>query len=254
VTDYRPHNSVPEKGFVLLAVIWLLVLAGSVTGWLMLRAQTLSLEAKADGTIEQDRRALEAAIDTVVADRIIKGGTSSWSRASAQGTINIDGTPIFVRSTGENGRLDLLRADLAYIDRALQGLGLGAQQRRAVLGTIAMARSSGRGTMNLAEIRSIIDEDITPAGSGPCLADMFTAVSHLQQPQADQMPEPLARALAIPGQAAEPGGGALLAPVAPQRIEASTAKGMTVAAVIRVIGQVGNGYQTLGWFSGRLCR
>lgn len=234
-----------EQGFVLIAAIWLLVLAGSIASLLMLNSLGRAQQARAEGDILKARLALDAALETIIADRIMNGDRSIWSRAPAQGSIDVDGMTIQVRATSETDRIDIVRADPRVIDAALRGAGLSAQERAQILGRIALWRGSRRAT-SLADIEAVLDGGST-AHDGACGADLFTAAAG---GRVSELPS------GVPGQITLGSAHTQTEPLraeALQRIELQAPAGQARTTVLRVLGQRNNASSTLDWLGYRLC-
>ncbi len=141
-----------EDGYVLIAAIWLLVLSGAIVAFLLLNNMRLTRQARSDGVMLQDRLALGAAVETIVADRIVNGDRSIWNSAPTERTLEIDGISVRVRSTDETERIDLNGADLTTVDAALRQAGLSTSERQQVLARLSFQRGGG-------SIKSIVDLD-----------------------------------------------------------------------------------------------
>lgn len=243
-----PEN---EKGFVLIAAVWLLVLAGAIVALMMLRGMTEAREARSEGELLRHKLALDGAVETVVADRLFNGPRSPWSRVQAQGSLDIDGTAVQVRSTSENGRLDFNATELATVDRALQGLGVGAGNRRVVLGRMQQLRRRDERLSSFAALEALLSQ--AQKDTSVCLADMMTLDSGLPQPRAGQMPDKLAFALAMVD-GSEAAGGELLQGGEVQRLEMSTSLGMAHTTILRPIGQNRKAKMVTAAFPALLCR
>jgi hypothetical protein len=63
-----------EQGYVLLAAIWLLILSGSIVAALTIAGGRASQRLKDEGGALKARLAVQAALQTVIADRLIKSG------------------------------------------------------------------------------------------------------------------------------------------------------------------------------------
>lgn len=225
-----------EQGFVLIAATWLLVLAGAVVALLMLRGLTDARDAKAEGELFRHKLALDGAVETVVADRLFNGSRSQWSRVPAQGSVDVDGIAVRARSTSESGRLDLNVADLALVDRALQGLGVGATNRRIVLGRLQQLRGRNEKLSSFAALEALLSQ--AQQDTTVCLADMMTFNSGLAQPRPGQMPGKLSFALGVPAGAGDTNG-RQFQPGEPQRLEVQMLSGGIRIVILRLTGQLG---------------
>jgi hypothetical protein len=209
-----------EQGYVLIAAIWLLVLAGAIVAMLMLSSLRLARETRDNGAILHERLAMDAAVETIVADRIINGDRSIWSRAPVDGTLDVEGVAVHVRSTSEADRIDINLSDATVIDAVLRQSGLQAAQREHVLGDLARRRGTAGGIASMVELEALLG-----AVGGRSTADRFTFV-----PGSVTKP-----ASAIPVAAS-------LQPGAAQRLTLEAAGGGSRTAIVRAVGQRGMAY------------
>lgn len=237
-----PRERASEEGYVLIAAIWLLVLAGAIAALLMLDGVTATRQARAEADILKQRLALEAAVETIIADRIMNGGRSIWSQSPASGSINIDGISISVRSTSEAGRVDLFRADARLLDATLRSAGVSAEQRQIIIGRVSMETVAKRHP-SLALVETIVASSTAPSGS-TCLADLFTPF------HGGRMTQTVGTTTAAPGAAAaaEP-----LHAGAIQRLELRTQQGAALTVLLRVTAQRGKAAQILDWRNASVC-
>ena len=223
-----------EQGFVLIAAIWLLILAGSITAILMLRSLAGATAAAENQDSIERRLALDSAVETMLADRMFSGARSAWWAAPAAGEIAIGERRIALRVTNESGRLDVNGADPALLDAALQGFGIAADERARIVARLTALRATRRTISSLPELTALIGD--ARARGGACLADALTWISGLPGPRPDQMPSDLARALGGRGGAtgeprpSPPEAGAAL------RIEASENGRPAMIAIVRTSG------------------
>jgi general secretion pathway protein K len=237
---------------VLIAAIWLLILAGSIVAVLMLRSLAASTAAADRSEAVERRLAMESAIETLLADRLFNGNRSAWWRAPAEGAIAVGGRDVRLRMTSESGRLDVNNADLALVDGALRGLGLGADERGPIVTRLQALRAMKR------NIRSAAELDQLTAGVRPrpafCIGDQLTWVSGLAEPRPDQMPPALARALAGRGGAAAGAGPGEVEAGAALRIEATDAGGAAMIAIVRLTGLAERPIEASAWAAPPACR
>lgn len=232
-----------ERGYVMLSVVWLLVLTGSIVAFLMLRSLNNSEQAKSAGEVLRARLALDAAFETIVADRIVEGDRSRWSRAPMEGRIDVEGLAIQVRSTDEARRIDLERADPQLIDSILREAGYSAEQRQSVLGQIALRQGGAAPMRSLIDLEAIFAADARSADI-PCLVDRFTFV---------RGGATTANAAAVMSDSQRGSEAQALVGGAAQRIELSTSRGMSRTIIVRVTGQLGDGFSILDRIDRRLC-
>lgn len=219
-----------ERGFVLIAAIWLLILAGSITAVLMLRSLAGSAAASGHQEALARRLALESAIETMLADRLFNGGRSPWWLVPAEGTIAVDGRQVTLRVTSESGRLDVNAADPKLLDGTLRGFDLAPAERERILDRLLALRATKKRIGSLAELTGLVGN----AGGSVCLPDQLTYLSGLATPRPDQMSPELAHAIGAAisnaGARSDVEGGAAL------RVEARDADGAAMIAIIRSSG------------------
>jgi hypothetical protein len=197
----RPESFKPipdhEQGFALIAAIWLLVLGGAIVAVIMVRTMTVSRGAVADGVQLAEKLALDGAIDSVVADILFNGNRSGWVQLPANGSVEVGGHQVSVSVTNESGLLDVNDADPKLIDGALRGFGVSARPRAAFIDQLLLRRVTKQPLRSRDELLRAIAVAGVKTSGGVCLVDMLTTSSGLSTPQADQMPEALARAMGI---------------------------------------------------------
>jgi hypothetical protein len=235
-----PGPSQGERGFVLIAAIWLLILAGSIAAILMLRSLASATAAAEHEEAAERRLALESATETMLADRLFNGNRSAWWLTPSESSIAIGRRRILLRVTSESGRLDVNMADPALIDTALRGFGLGAAERARIVARLVALRATKRRIGSLAELAGLS----AAAGARACLPDQLTYVSGLAEPRPDQVSGELGRALGGRGGAgapAAPEGGAAL------RVEAREAGGAAIVSIVRLSGLAERPMEVSAW-------
>ena len=184
-----------ERGFVLIAVLWLLVLMASIVALMLVRANRTSDRIASERDAYRDAQALESAIQTVMADRMLNGVRSSWWPMPASGTVTIDGQAVSVTLSSEATRIDINDADLARIDDALRGVGTDAAERAALLAEFGTLRAAKRRIGSFAELEALMARHRI----APCRALDFTLASGLTAP-ASGRPFDAIRALTLSSQ------------------------------------------------------
>lgn len=230
-----------EQGYVLISAIWMLALAGSIVAYLMLGSVEASLETRSAGELLKARLALDAALETIVADRIINGDRSNWSRAPMAGTIMIDDVAVQIRSTDESLRIDINRADMQVLDLVLRQAGLREREKQAALGRIALARGQEQPVRSLVEMGAILAHYNRIEGER-CLLDIFTATAGTQNTSPTS--EHLSSAHALPE---------TLRPGTIQRLELKVPQGMARTVLMRIIGQQRDAMAVVDWSEGQMC-
>jgi hypothetical protein len=225
----RPERG--EDGFVLIAAIWLLILAGSITAILMLRSLAAATAAADHQQSLERRLALESAVETMLADRLFEGNRSAWNTTPAAASIAVGKYRVDLKVTSESGRLDVNSADPALIDTALQGFGIGSAERNRIVARLTALRLAKRSIGSLPELSALLGESRVKNGS--CLADSLTWVSGLAEPRPEQAPPALARALGRAGGASGP---SAPEPGSALRIEASVPGSAPILALVRTTG------------------
>jgi hypothetical protein len=243
----RPVRRIPrspdERGFVLITALWLLLLCGAVVALMMLRSASRVEVNRAAAIGVQTRLDLESAVETVVADILLRGPQSQWARSPARGSMEIAGHSVTVEVSSEAGRLDLNDGDTAIIGRALQGLGVAASQREAFIAALQQLRVQQHRITNSAEVDRL--EATSGIASALCIDDDLTLFSGLSRPSEMVMPAELAHALAVP----QAGGGppTAISPGTAIRIRARSGQGASLLAVVRPIGTQDRIYDVLRW-------
>lgn len=244
--DSRPSPRRGEEGYVLLAAIWLLILAGSIAALLMSRSVLSATHVKDVETALNDKAALEGAIHTVLADRLVNGPRSSWWVLPAEGAVELATQQIRVRISNESSRLDLNAADIAVIDEALQGFEVPAAARARVAGALATRRAAKQPLTSFEDVAALLAGITGPDGA--CLQDHVTISSGQSRPRSRQMTGPLADALGVAvdqvRSIAEPG--------ASLRVEAAAPSGSAMMLITRVAVR-GEPLLISEWKSGPLC-
>lgn len=233
----------PERGFVLIGVIWLLLLGGALVALIMLQGVDRSRAAAGEAEDFQRQLALDGAVETVIADRLLNGVRGTWGRLPAQGAIPVGGLSVSVEVTSENGRLDLNTVDPQTFDDALRGLGVAADRRQLMRQRIAAQRASGQPLRSWAEALALI-APLREAIS--CLDDLVTLYSGLPKPAITAAPAALAAALAGPARGeAELGFDDPMSPNTALRIVAHTDRGASRMAIVRITGLLNDPVMTM---------
>ena len=220
-----------ERGFVLIAAIWLLVLAGAIVALLMLSTLTFAKRTRFEADQIGSDMALQSALQTVAADRLINGVRGPWGLLPAEGDVALGRRVVHVRLSSEAGRLDLNEADPKLIDSALRGLGADASARQAFVAALVAIRLNHERIGSFDQLRAIARRAGLRLSTGTCLEDGTTFASGMSEPRAGQMPADLAHALGslvptTPG----PGNGDAL------RFEANDSSGRVLRSVLRLRG------------------
>jgi hypothetical protein len=254
VSPKRPEPLKPiperERGFALIAAIWLLVLGGAIVAVIMLRTMTASRAAVASGVQLADKLALDGALDSVVADILFNGNRSRGAQLPASGSVDVGGRSISVTITSENGLLDVNEADPKLIDGALRGFGVAAGPRAAFIDQLQVRRATKQPVRSRDELLRVIAVAGVQTSGGVCLVEMLTVSSGLATPQIDQMPAALARAMGVVGTGARsaqlPVGGAV-------RILVRSGSGAVLGTIVRPIGLKDEIAQVSDRFTNRGC-
>lgn len=199
VADTLPPAS-GERGFVLIAVLWLLVLMASIVALMLARANQTSDRIASARDDYRDAQARESAIQTVVADRILTGVRSPWWQLPASGSVVIDGQAIAVTLSSEATRIDINDAEMPLIDDALRGAGTDAAERAALLAELGTLRAAKRRIGSFAELEAMMARHRI----APCRALDFTFASGLTAPAAGR-PFDAIRALTLSSQGRQQG-------------------------------------------------
>ena len=157
---------------------------------------------------------------------------------------DLSGVKMKVTLKAESGKLDINQADLAFLDRALRGMGIAATPRNAFLGQLAMDRSAGRNIGSGPELYAALsDAGILDQYPAFCSDHLLTVHSGLPRPTVGQMPPELASAIGEVqvASSAEPKPGDAL------RMTISADGGAPLVAVVRITGRLDNPVAVLEW-------
>lgn len=239
-----------EQGFVLIAAVWLLILAGSITAILMLRSISAATLAADQQEMASRKLVLEGAIETALADRLFGGPRSRWWLVPSEGPVTIAGRQVIVTLTSESGRLDVNRANPDLIDTALRGFGMEPSERARIAGQLATLREGESTIGSHSELAALFGQSRNSTAS--CLLDHFTISSGLAEPSPGQITPELARALGrAGGQAAvQP---AQAEPGAALRVRAAEADGGPLTAIVRVAGTIDQPLSVSAWATASPC-
>lgn len=197
--------------------------------------------------------AQESAIDRIIADILFNSRQSRYYQLPAQDTLMIDGQRVDVQLVSENGKVDVMRADPAMVERALHGLGVPANMRESLTEQLEISRKyedEAAGHMRALGIFRGIQGDLP---DDFCMAQWFTRHSGLATPQKTMMDDALAKALAIPqATAGNIGGGTFSAGMA-ITFTVRTDNSPPLRATIRIIGQINHSHDIIDWRYADLC-
>lgn len=227
----RPAPEPPEGelGFVLIAAIWLLVLAGAIVALLMLSTLTFAKRSRFEADQLQSDLALRSALQTVAWDRLMNGVHGPWGQLPAEGDVALADHVVHARLSSEAGRLDINEADPKLIDTALRGLGADAPARLAFVAELLVIRQKRERIGSFDQMRAMARRAGLQLSPGSCLEEDMTFAAGIAQPRPGQMPADLARALGSPIPiTADTGIGDAL------RFEATDSTGRGLRSVLRI--------------------
>lgn len=155
------------NGYALLATLWLLLLAASVAGLLMLRSVERS-RTVADERAELVRlTAEESALETAAADLMLNAGASRFRALPSRAVYRIAGRDYAVEASREAARIDINEAPLALIDAELRLTDFSAATRARLLAALDEARRSKRSFASLSAVTALEPDS-------ECLGDILT--------------------------------------------------------------------------------
>jgi hypothetical protein len=174
----------PDRGFILLTSIWILVLGSALTAALMLQTRNSVVELKNATQLAMYNQALLSARDQVIADIIVNGKRGRWaSGTSAIGQIAVGNASVDVDVTNEGGRLDLLSADAETLKYLFATLDLPDRDKETALASLIVFRdalkSDHRAIRSPSELLGL--NGWTPELMD-CLADMITIHTGMGKP------------------------------------------------------------------------
>lgn len=141
-----------EQGYALIAALWLLLLAASLAGVLMLRTVDGAKSVAAQRTALIRAASEESALQTAAADLLLNGNSSRFGALPSTARYQIGETELLIAASRESDRLDVNDAPLSVIDAELQQQGLSAKARSRFLAALLGMRSQGQRLESVAEI------------------------------------------------------------------------------------------------------
>lgn len=162
VSDARQDN-----GYALLATLWLLLLAASVAGLLMMRSVQGSRAVAAERAALMRTTAEESALETAAADLLLNGGASRFGALPSTAVYRIAARDYSLEASRESDHIDINEAPLALIDSELRLASVNPIERARLIAMLDEARRSRRSFVSLADVAAL-------AGNTPCLAGSLT--------------------------------------------------------------------------------
>lgn len=156
-----------DEGYALIAALWLLLLAASLAGLLMLRA------VQGSKSVSFERAALirsageESALETAAADLLINGTSSRFGRLPSTAIYRIGGQDYEVEASRESERLDINDAPLTLIDAELRMTNIEPAARSTLVTTLDRNRRTGDRIETLAEANVLLPD-------APCMVAALT--------------------------------------------------------------------------------
>ena len=156
-----------EQGYALIAALWLLLLAASLAGILMLRTVEGAKSAGAQRTALIRAAVEESALQTAAADLVLNGAASRFGSLPSTARYQIGETEIVVAASRESDRLDVNDAPLPMIDTELQLKGLSSGVRSRLLAELRAMRARGQRLESVAALQALMPDE-------SCAIDMLT--------------------------------------------------------------------------------
>lgn len=199
ITSAAGLRSAPRNGFVLLTAIWLLVLASAAVALVMLRARSERDSAARDLADVRAQRAIDSAIDTVLAERLIDGPRGRWGSVPARAEVVTPEGSVSVRVSSESGRLDVNAAEWRSIEALLQNLGADSAARARVGQALGALNGTSRRAFTSIDAAVAVITAAAPQIGDQCLGELITVNSGRSLPEPGQMPPIVAKALGQSG-------------------------------------------------------
>lgn len=156
-----------ESGYALIATLWLLLLAASLAGLMMLRVVQSSTSVRVERTALIRMTAEESALETAAADLLLNGAASRFGELPATARYRVGESEVSVEASWENERLDINNAAVELIDGELRLAGLDAAERFSFVAALEKKRRVGTQIESLTEVAAMAPE-------GSCLVDRLT--------------------------------------------------------------------------------
>lgn len=156
-----------EQGYALIAALWLLLLAASLAGILMLRTVEGAKSAAAQRTALIRASVEESALQTAAADLMLNGASSRFGPLPSTARYQIGKTEVLIAASRESDRLDVNDAALPIIDTELQVQGVSAGIRSRFLGELGALRARGQRLDSVAALEALMPDEA-------CAIDVLT--------------------------------------------------------------------------------
>lgn len=159
-----------EQGYALIAALWLLLLAASLAGILMLRAVDGAKSAAAQRTALIQAAVEESALQTAAADLMLNGASSRFGSLPSTARYQIGEAEVLIAASRESDRLDVNDAPLPMIDAELQVQGSIAGVRSQFLGELGAMRARSQRLESVAALEALMPDEacaihvLTPHG------------------------------------------------------------------------------------------
>lgn len=174
-----------ERGYVLLTTMWLLLLAGSIAGLMLLTTVERSRSTKEYMDEAEAVHALDSALATAVADRLFASQTAQGGGASQQ--IDMEGVVVSVQTSSETSRIDLNTANAEIVGQAIRERGhmwsMGPTENQALIVAILARRVEGMTFRSAVEVAQIAQGDLD--GDTDYI---FTIATRARGPSSRQLP------------------------------------------------------------------
>ncbi len=168
-----------EQGFALISAVWLLTLAAAIAAMLTLHSLRQARDVAAAKDAASMRLDLDDALARLVASMLFQGPAGSWGHIPAKGVLDLDQGHADVAIEREDKRLDVNKAALGDIDRALQDKGFSADARNQIAARLATARAAHRLIGTFADVQSA-GSGILPPDRAACLNVVLSPFGGLQ--------------------------------------------------------------------------
>jgi hypothetical protein len=209
---------------------------------LLARSMEKAKTAASNEAVLHDQLALETAAETIIADLLLNGAVSRWSRLPAEGMLE----EVTVRASAETGRLDINEADPRLIDQYLTVSGWDTATRALLLQELERRRSAGEPLRSTAELRQLL----LRSGGNACRVPHLTVYSGMKAPDPAHAPPELLPLLA--GAAQQIGAGPL-SPGTAIRAELAGSNGKPLRLIFRIGGSLQNPWSISAWERGGIC-
>jgi type II secretory pathway pseudopilin PulG len=136
-----------ERGFALVAVLWLLLLLSIIGGVMLVEARSERRQAATEATLLQARLTADAGIDRAILSLVNGGDAERWRLDGTPRALRLFDRDIEVRIESEAGKIDLNAAPPPLLAALFRSQGMPPAEAEQLAGRVAAWRTPLRPAM-----------------------------------------------------------------------------------------------------------